>query len=150
MHKKKAPHTKILVRNPEKPKPKTTLVNHYALKPQVEKKTDKESARSSENGSKIRFKSPEPNSALILARKIESIENLKPRKVKSVSSLSAEKLAIDEKVGKFCFIFFKCFLLFNCVLGDKTYEFSGGPGYISEFNSIVHNKTDFSAKFTTK
>lgn len=101
MHKKKAPATKILVRNPEKPKPKTTLINHYAATQPTDRNehaNTSEKPSSSDRDSKIRFKSPEANSALVLARKIESLENLKPRKVKSVSSLSAEKLAIDEKV----------------------------------------------------
>lgn len=96
MHKKKAPATKVLVRNPEKPKPKTTFINHYASTQQVKKtvkETSTEKPSSSDRDSKIHFKSPEPNSALLLARKIESVEQLKPAKVQSVASL-----AIDEKV----------------------------------------------------
>lgn len=102
MNKKKTTVNKAVVRNTERPKPKTRFVNHY-LNPQQEgSKSQKPNASekpANREESKIRFKSPEPNSALVLARKIESLENLKPRKVKSVSSLPENQLALEEKVS---------------------------------------------------
>lgn len=94
MHKKKALSTKLLVRNPERPKPKVTLINHYINEPPQPEKhenTSEKPSTSESSVSKIRFKSPEPNSALLLAQKIKSLENLKPQK-------KNEKLAVDEKV----------------------------------------------------
>lgn len=98
---------KTVVRNTESLKPKTTFVNHCGLK-QRHDKEEKENApkkpSSDDAHTKIRFKSPEPNSSLIIARKIEQLEKMEPRKVKSVSSLHAEKFIADDKVQK-CFLY---------------------------------------------
>lgn len=122
MHKKKAPANKILVRNPERPLPKTTLVNHYAAKENDQKKKSSlEKPSSSDRESKVHFKSPELNTMHVLAKKIESVENLKPRKVKC-ASLTEEKLAIEEKVQQnWCYYLLQYIFV---VLGYKTYEFS--------------------------
>lgn len=106
MKKNRAIVTKAVVRNTERPKPKTEFVQyHVASSKQQNSKKEKENHPEREKSttrettdSKVRFKSPEPNSALILARKIESLNNLNLRKAKSASSLPMEKLAIDEKV----------------------------------------------------
>lgn len=92
---------KAVVRNTESLKPRTTFINHYGLKQQdgrEEKENAAEKPSNSEANTKIRFKLPEPNSSLVIARKIERLEKMEPRKVKSVSSLHTEKLIADDKV----------------------------------------------------
>lgn len=100
MNKKRVPAATAFVRNTEKPKPKTTYISHHGSKEEAKKEIEKPSEQpvSNKEDEKIRFQSPEPNSALMLARKIESLENVKPRKVKSVSSIP-----VDDKVFGSCF-----------------------------------------------
>lgn len=91
---------KTFVRNTEQGKPKTVVINEQAKKiPTEPKEHKKPDGKNKAVCPGTKFDTPNVNSALLIARKAETIENAKPRKVKSVSSLTdGQKLAIDEKV----------------------------------------------------
>lgn len=98
--------TKTFVRNTELRKPKTVVINEYELKKAPIKKPEvKKSSKTETDGSRnTKLDTPDVHSALMIARKIEAVENVKPRRIKSVSSLQdSKKLAIDEKVRCDCF-----------------------------------------------
>lgn len=99
---KKKTYKKTFVRNTQQEKPKTVVINEHEKKTPTETKLNdqKQDEKTKVACPDSKFDKPTVNSALMIARKVDAIENTKPRKVKSVASLpNVQKLAIDEKVS---------------------------------------------------
>lgn len=98
---KKKPCKKTFVRNTVQEKPKITVVNEQSKKTSSEPKVKdtKPDEKPKIAITTIKFDTPNVNSALMLAKKAESIQNTSHKKAKSILSLpNVQKLAIDEKV----------------------------------------------------
>ncbi|KAF2899831.1 hypothetical protein ILUMI_06355 [Ignelater luminosus] len=102
---KKTDYKKSLVRNTVQTKPKAVIIHEPELSDSTlesQKTSPKKQAVSEKSTDQsLRLGSPELNSALRIARKIESIEVIKPRKVKSISELDKKSsTVVTDKVTK--------------------------------------------------
>lgn len=94
---------KTFIRNTEQAKSKTLVINQEELSQTfkgAERKEKVQSCTKEPQTANVKFDIPQLNSALIIAQKIEAVENTRSRKLKSTSPLlQKDMLAIDEKVG---------------------------------------------------
>lgn len=95
---KKIDYKKSLIRNTVQAKPKAVVIHEPELSDstlQSQKTSPKRQPVSEKSTDQnLRLGSPELNSALQIARKIESIEGIKPRKVKSISELDKKSSTV--------------------------------------------------------
>lgn len=102
--KKKTCIKKSFVRNTERQKPKTVVINEQEkgkVTPEETLPKTKESEKKLQKESSTKFDIPAVNSAMMIAKKTEMVKNIKPRKVKSASTLpDINKLTVDEKITR--------------------------------------------------
>lgn len=119
---KKSTLKKSFVRNTSQPKPKTVVISEHQIKGASELASSsgtsinaKTTSTKTTKNFKSRLNSPELNSALLLAKEIETVENIKPKKVKSVLDINKKKqIQIDEKVClKLCHITTEIYFVFK-------------------------------------
>lgn len=99
MNQRKKSYKKTLVRNTEEPTRKVTLCNELEGLGNVDsnKKLCHKSISQSQV-SRANLSEPIIQSTLGLTKQIASVENIKPRKIKSLSDVDKKALGIDEKV----------------------------------------------------
>jgi hypothetical protein len=91
---KKSDPKKILVRNTERPIPKTRLIIEEKAENKEKKNSELESQQTKSHRYQSKFQSPELNSALRIAKKIDKVEKTKVGKVQKVPDV-----AFNEKVS---------------------------------------------------
>lgn len=97
---KKLPYKKSIVRNTVQIKPQTVVLMHSEASKPPPKRTSQPSIAT--NVDTRSFEAPELNSALKIVKNIESVESIKPKKVKSVLDIGKNKqIVVEEKV---CYI----------------------------------------------
>lgn len=102
---KKNDYKKSFVRNTEQSLPKTVVTDKYeninttsALPPTTSTVTTAPN-QESKKIQKAQFRSPKVHSSLGIVKQIAAVENVKPRKIKSLSQIDKQhKLAVDERV----------------------------------------------------
>jgi hypothetical protein len=92
---KKSDPKKILVRNTERPIPKTRLIIEEKAENKEKKKSELESQQTKSHRFQSKFQSPELNSALRIAKKIDKVEKTKVGKVQKIPDV-----AFNEKVTR--------------------------------------------------
>lgn len=99
---KKSDYKKVFVRNTEQFVPKTVVADKSEVATSVLPPATSATAlpnQENKKNQKTQFRSPKIHSSLGLVKQITAVENVKPRKIKSLSQIDKQhKLAVDERV----------------------------------------------------